>query len=82
MVDTMNKSVNESIKAAKKIMDIALVDKIYEKSKFLEYSQFYFCTNEDIKSCLKQIDFHGKNNGLTVLSSGDHPFNLIAEGID
>ena len=76
----MTKDVYESAEAVKKMIDKSTND-IFEEKEFLKHRQFYFWTNEDIRSCLNQISLVGMHRGLTVLSSGDHPFNLIAEGI-
>ena len=55
---------------------------------FSNYSRLYDCygtvfpfTNEYIKGYLDLLDFSSKKTALSVLSSGDHPFNLISKGI-
>ena len=50
-------------------------------SLFDKYGKVYPFTNENIGGCLKLVDFDKKTSALTVLSSGDHAFNLIKEGI-
>ena len=44
-------------------------------------NRVYSYTNENIKSYLNNFDFNNKNSALSVLSSGDHVFNLIHNGI-
>lgn len=44
-------------------------------------NRVYSYTNENIKSYLNNFDFNDKNSALSVLSSGDHVFNLIHNGI-
>lgn len=51
----------------------------YEGIPFSKYQKFYFCTNEYIKGYLQ--DIKNKERALSVLSSGDHLFNLIEKGI-
>lgn len=48
---------------------------------FSEYQKVYFSTNENIKGYLNIENIKDKENALSVLASGDHSFNLIAEGI-
>lgn len=50
--------------------------------KFEEYSQIYSFTNEDLAIFFNQIDFENKKKALSVLSSGDHVFNLVYKGIE
>lgn len=45
------------------------------------YDFVYPFTNESIKTYLGSLDFSDKKRALTVLSSGDHPFNLVSKGI-
>lgn len=45
------------------------------------FNRVYPCTNENISEYLKYFDFLGKNSAISVLSSGDHIFNLIHNGI-
>lgn len=46
---------------------------------FTKYQKVYFSTNENIKGYLNNINRN--ENALTVLSSGDHVFNLIKEDV-
>ena len=50
-------------------------------SLFGKYGKVYAFTNENVANCMKLVDFSKKKSALTVLSSGDHAFNLITEGI-
>ena len=50
-------------------------------SGFEEYSPFYKSTNEYIKGYVNLYDMSNYDSALTVLSSGDHAFNLIHAGI-
>lgn len=47
---------------------------------FREYSKAYFSTTEFISSYLDKEEYN-KDRALTVLSSGDHVFNLASKGI-
>ena len=47
---------------------------------FTKYQKVYFSTNENINEYIKFINQNSKD-ALTVLSSGDHVFNLIKEDI-
>ena len=49
--------------------------------EFVYYDKVYPFTNENIKAYLASFDFSDKKRALSVLSSGDHPFNLISKGI-
>ncbi|MBQ9834449.1 MAG: DUF3419 family protein [Bacilli bacterium] len=49
---------------------------------FEEYAAFYNFSNEHINKKYSQIDFTNYHTALTVLSSGDHAFNAIYQGID
>ncbi|MBQ4584293.1 MAG: DUF3419 family protein [Bacilli bacterium] len=49
---------------------------------FEEYAVFYYFSNEQINRKYAQIDFTNYHTALTVLSSGDHAFNIIYKGID
>ncbi len=48
---------------------------------FSKYRQVYLKTNENIEDYLKIVDFSQIKKALTVLSSGDHPFNLAFNGV-
>ncbi len=67
----------------KKIIDLQLFyGKVYINPSFDKYFQkFYLLTNENISGYMKFINFKNKENALTVLSSGDHLFNLIHNDI-
>ena len=52
-----------------------------KRTLFDKYGRVYPFTNELIPKCLKLVDFKNKKSALTVLSSGDHAFNLVKEGI-
>lgn len=76
-----------SLEEQRKI-DIQKVSEIYEKPNifltgtyFDEYSRFYDFTNEKLFELYQKLDFNTKNSALCVLSSGDHVFNLILQGI-
>lgn len=49
---------------------------------FEEYSKIYSFTNEYLANMFLQMNLACKKNALTVLSSGDHAFNLIYMGIE
>lgn len=53
---------------------------IYFFRGFKDYDSAYFATTECIKDYLDAHEFK-KNRALTVLSSGDQVFNLIAKGV-
>lgn len=44
-------------------------------------SKVYAFTNENIYGYMTQLDFNNKENALSVMASGDHPFNLSLYGI-
>lgn len=44
---------------------------------FAEFQKTYLSTNENVGAYLGEMDFTGKDRALSVLSSGDHAFNLI-----
>lgn len=51
------------------------------QSTYSKYSKVYFMATESIKSYLKDLYVNVGGKALTVLSSGDHIFNLAYEGI-
>ncbi|MBQ4584292.1 MAG: DUF3419 family protein [Bacilli bacterium] len=51
-------------------------------NSFETYSKVYSFTNENLADLYPLIHFEKYNSALTVLSSGDHAFNLIYMGID
>ena len=71
------------IEAVKYLINYMLINQMemINEKPFSAYSRSYFCTNENIKNYLKIINLSEKENALSVLSSGDHPFNLISLGI-
>ena len=48
---------------------------------FTDFDKVYPFTNEYITGYLDYVNFTGKSSALSVLSSGDHPFSLITNGI-
>lgn len=70
--------------------DIEMTKDFYRKlilncnigNSFETYSKVYSFTNENLAKLYPLIDFEKYNSALTVLSSGDHAFNLIYMGID
>lgn len=74
--------MEKEINIAKKIIDEQVeMGFINQSSTFLRTHKTYPWTNEDIEKYLKFVDFKGLDSGLTVLASGDHPFNLVKNGI-
>lgn len=53
----------------------------YNGIPFSKYQKVYFSTNENIREYLNFVNFKYKKDGLSVLGSGDHIFNLINKGI-
>ncbi len=45
-------------------------------------SKVYAFTNENIYGYMSKLDFANKGNALSVMASGDHPFNLALYGIN
>ena len=45
------------------------------------FRNLYFQSNENIDYYLNMIDLGNRENALTVAGSGDHIFNLVANGI-
>ena len=70
---------NMDIEKACKLLDKIIIDDNLEI--YSEYSQMHFWTNENINAYLNLVSFKNKDNALSVLSSGDHVFNLITKGI-
>lgn len=48
---------------------------------FSEYSYFYWETSESLLELFVKLDLSMYQNALSVLSSGDHVFNIIHQGI-
>lgn len=53
----------------------------YDKVTFSMYSKVFFSATENIKGYLDNLDFN-RNRALTILSGGDHVFNLIYDGVE
>ncbi len=68
---------DEDLRRAKEIIDMGIIPYTFE-----EYAAFYYLSNEQINQIYSQIDFTNYHTALTVLSSGDHAFNAIYQGID
>lgn len=74
--------MEKNIEIAKKIIDEQVeMGFINQSTSFLRTNKTYPWTNEDIERYTKLVNFDGMDSGLTVLASGDHPFNLIKNGI-
>lgn len=67
-------NLEKAIEASKNIM-ISDEQMSWRKPIFSSHAPGYFTTSEKIDAYLKKIDLSGKN-ALSVLSSGDHNFNL------
>ena len=74
----MNRQQKESVE--KTIELIKRCEKEKNLTNYSPYKSVYLWTNEDIKNTLKMIPITQKEKALTVLSSGDHPFNLLVDG--
>ena len=74
--------MTQIIKIAKEIIK-KQVDNHYvgHGDEFLRAHKVYPWTNEDINTYLKLADFNDKDSALSVLASGDQPFNLVTNGI-
>lgn len=73
-----------NISKEQRLIDIekAFSDVIVGDSEaFSEYSKYYWYTSEDLKSLFDQLKLRKYQDGLSVLSSGDHIFNMIYKGI-
>lgn len=58
------------------------INRIIQKGKpFQAIQRTYFATNENVKDSFKHLDFSHINHALSVLSSGDHVFSLIGNGV-
>jgi len=75
--------MSASIRNAKNMIDNQLKQGFYGDNKcpFLKYSKLYLKTNENISAYLKFLEKDNLNSALTVLSSGDHLFNLLCLGV-
>ena len=74
----MNEELKESIFETIKLIKRSEVDNNLDS--YNPYKSVYLWTNEDIKNTLKHININNKEKALTVLSSGDHLFNLLVDG--
>ena len=54
---------------------------LLEGESFSKYQKIFMSTNENIKDSLNLIDFKNKIKALSVMASGDHPFNLITKSV-
>lgn len=74
--DYMEKAIEETKR---------LIDQTYEgkicNSSYSDYCKVYLCTNELVHNYLIQNEFKSNEKALSVLSSGDHAFNLVANGL-
>lgn len=74
--------MEKSIGIAKKIIDMQVKDYyINQSNEFLRENKIYSWTNENMKSYLSPFNYNNIQKALTVLSSGDHAFNLLSLGI-
>lgn len=72
--------LEKALEASKKIMlEKSFGD--WQKPVFSTYGPSYFMTSEKLNTYLKELELKGKK-ALSVLSSGDHNFNLIAKGVE
>ncbi len=74
----MNIRTKEALLETIKLIKSRKIDDNLED--FSPYKSVYFWTNEDIKQSLEQLKDRNKDKALTVLSSGDHLFNLLVDG--
>ena len=77
----MNIYTKNCIEAAEKIIADNVKYNIKTRPFYSEYSKPFFWTNEAIPTYLDKVNLKDKDSALTVLSSGDHLFNLVAKGI-
>ena len=75
--DTLN-AINGAKSILSKRFDDYFTSDIIKHTK---YSTLYFWTNENINAYLSLFPMEMYENALSVLSSGDHIFNLIQRGI-
>ena len=68
----------DAIIETKKIIEKqVLKNDVFESGEiFGKYSKVYATTNENIAGYMGKIDFTGCSKALSVMSSGDHPFNI------
>lgn len=75
----MDKYAKQSLDGLKSM--IAYEEEIFTKYEFGEYSRVYPFTNEHVRNQLGLVNLDINSKALTVLSSGDHAFNLVCNGI-
>jgi len=75
--------MTEAIKGAKFLIDKQIGEgKIYTFGEaFSTYQKVYAATNENIAGYVNLVDTTNKEKVLSVLSSGDHVFNLITNDV-
>lgn len=81
MFQTERVYMDNELCAAKEILKRQVETRKIEQVTLGEYKKVYRETNENIDGYMNLIDFQGKEHALTVLSSGDHVFNLLYHGI-
>ncbi|MBR2828102.1 MAG: hypothetical protein IKE70_02595, partial [Bacilli bacterium] len=74
----MKEKIKEDIWGTKKLIEKKENDNNLDN--YNPYKSTYLWTNEDIIETLNQVKIPKKEKALTVLSSGDHLFNLIVDG--
>lgn len=70
--------LEEAVRCSKEII---VSSTCYDKVTFSIYSKVFFSATENIKGYLDNLDFN-RNRALTILSGGDHVFNLIHNGVE
>ncbi len=86
----VEKSRDDNMNEIQRKKDLEQTIKLYDDLQsdyylgidFEEYSKIYSFTNEYLANMFLQMNLACKKNALTVLSSGDHAFNLIYMGIE
>jgi hypothetical protein len=82
----MQQTTNKSIDAAKSLIDRSIeysglnINYRSFNSDINNYDYFYTFTNENVNAYMQYID-NNPQNALTVLASGDQPFNLVTKGV-
>lgn len=73
----------KSIMAAKRIIERQVNSNTYEQvgSDFSKYQKAFYWGNENMDYYLNMVHMPQKENALTVAGSGDHIYNLIANGV-
>ena len=83
----MNNNLKENINDAKKLLDnelknLKLKSRKRKRIDTPEVSRTYLFTNEKIKNYLSLFNLDQSSNCLTILSSGDQVYNLVAKGVE